>query len=563
MKIGDIIVEILTRNGVRTFFGVPGHHTLPLYEAIYDQKLKHILFREEANAGFAADGYSKMVGLGVVDATLGPGALRLIPAVAESYSSSTALIVIVGDVDLKYIYSHKYSRSNVAQQVDQLSIFKPITKAQYLITSPYNTEDIIKNAIKIAISGRPGPVLIDVPVDLFWGSYEDLKLKESESLEIHSLVYMPPDDKIRKAADIIKRSKKPLLLCGGGVHIARAWKEVETLRNINKIPVITTISGKGSVDEYHPLSLGVIGDLGGWDYALEAVEKSDLVIVVGSKLPQYTTYNWKLLEDKDIIHIDIDPEELGRNFPTLLNLVGDARETLKKLSELLVGWRSGDEWIEYISELKEKQLKDIEKVLKDQLNERIIDPRAVISLLNKITEEKDILISDASSSSGWTAKYYLSKTKGRVYLAPRGFAGLGYGLPAAIGVYASGLVKGKILVVAGDGGFGYTISELETIRRIDYPIKIIILNDSALGWIKIEQEIFQKGKIISSTFLDVDYAKIAEGFGIRGYRVEKPQELEKILREAYLVDESVVVDVVTKTDPSFSSILYKAFISPK
>jgi acetolactate synthase-1/2/3 large subunit len=319
-----------------------------------------------------------------------------------------------------------------------------------------------------------------------------------------------------------------------------------------------TISGKGSVDEIHSLSLGVVGDLGGWEHAVEAVEKSDLIIVVGSKLPQYATYNWKLLENKNIIHIDIDPEELERNFPALLKLAGDAKETLRKLHYLLSGWKSEDEWVRFIYRLKEQQLKEFEKINSDQPRGEAIDPRIIMVLLNKITDEKDVLISDASSASGWTAKYYMLKRGGRAYIAPRGFAGLGYGLPASIGVYASGVINGRVIVVTGDGGFGYSISELETIKRTGYPIMIIILNDSALGWIKLEQEILQDGKVISSTFLNIDYARIAESFGINGYRVERIQELDKVLKEAYYIKEPIIIDVKAKTDPSFSYSLYKA-----
>jgi len=291
---------------------------------------------------------------------------------------------------------------------------------------------------------------------------------------------------------------------------------------------------------------------------VEAVEKSDLIIVVGSKLPQYATYNWKLLENKNIIHIDIDPEELERNFPALLKLAGDAKETLRKLHYLLSGWKSEDEWVRFIYRLKEQQLKEFEKINSDQPRGEAIDPRIIMVLLNKITDEKDVLISDASSASGWTAKYYMLKRGGRAYIAPRGFAGLGYGLPASIGVYASGVINGRVIVVTGDGGFGYSISELETIKRTGYPIMIIILNDSALGWIKLEQEILQDGKVISSTFLNIDYARIAESFGIKGYRVERIQELDKVLKEAYYIKEPIIIDVKTKTDPSFSHSLYKA-----
>jgi acetolactate synthase-1/2/3 large subunit len=219
------------------------------------------------------------------------------------------------------------------------------------------------------------------------GSYEDLRLKRAHYIETSPIRYIPPDDELKKAADIIKGSKRPILLCGGGIHIARAWDEVKVLRDVNGIPVIMTISGKGSVDEIHSLSLGVVGDLGGWEHAVEAVEKSDLIIVVGSKLPQYATYNWKLLENKNIIHIDIDPEELERNFPALLKLADDAKETLRKLHYLLSGWKSEDEWVRFIYRLKEQQLKEFEKINSDQPRGEAVDPRIIMVLLNKITEK--------------------------------------------------------------------------------------------------------------------------------------------------------------------------------
>jgi len=556
VKVGHLIVDVLNRHGIKSFFGVPGHHNLPLYEAIHDYGLKHILFREETNAGFAADGYSRVAGLGVVDATAGPGALRLVPAVAESFSASIPLVVIVGDVDLKYIYSHKYGRSNVAQQTDQLSIFKTITKAQYLVTSPYNVEDIVQSALKVAMSGRPGPVLIDIPVDIFWGSYEDLTPK-GQKVEVPAR-YVPSEDLLKAAAREIIGSKKPIMLCGGGVHLSRAWAEVREYRDGLRIPVVTTISGKGSVDEIHPLSLGVIGDLGGWDYAAEAIDMSDLVIVVGSKLPQYATYSWRLLEGKRVIQIDIDPEEIGRNFPVVVGLAGDAKETLERLRELLGSWRAEDGWVERVSKLKELQLKEIERVYREQSHDTGVRPQRVVTAISRLTGIDDLLVSDASSSSGWTAKYCLVKGSGRVYIAPRGFAGLGYGLPAAIGAYASGEARGRIVVVTGDGGFGYYISELETLRRVSHPIIIVILNDSALGWIKLEQELFQDEKVLSSTFMGTDYAKIAEGFGIKGYTIEREGELDAVLKEAYVAGEPVVLDVKTITDPEFSRSLHEA-----
>jgi acetolactate synthase-1/2/3 large subunit len=261
-------------------------------------------------------------------------------------------------------------------------------------------------------------------------------------------------------------------------------------------------------------------------------------------------------KDKNIIHIDIDPEEIGSNFTTLVGLVGDAKETLKTLHKLIEEYRPEKTWIEYISKLKEQKLKNI-KAYSNQFSGNKIRPQIVLANLNEIASEEDVLESDASSSSGWTAKYFLLKRGGRVYMAPRGFAGLRYGLPAAIGAYASGMIKGRAIVVAGNGGFSYTVSELETLKRVGYPIMVIILNDSALGWIKLEQELFQDEKVISSTFLNTEYAKITESYGIKGYRIEHPQHLGEVLRKAYSLREPVVVDIATITDPMFSLSLYE------
>jgi acetolactate synthase-1/2/3 large subunit len=558
MDVANILVKILSEYGIKTFFGVPGHHTLPLYKALYDLKLRHILFHEEVNAGFAADGYSKLSGLiGVVDATAGPGILRVIPAVAESFASSTPLLIIAGDVDLPYIYSYKYGRSHVAQHVDQISMLKPITKAQYIVTSPSYILPTINQAIRTAVSGRPGPVLVDIPVNVFWGEYNSQDLEPIENVSV--LRITPSSELIQKAANLIRASKKPILICGGGIHLAQAWDEVYFFMDKYRIPVVTTITGKGAVPEVHPLSLGIIGDLGGWFSAYQAVMESDLVIAIGTKFSQYSTYNWELLKSKRIIHIDVDPEELGRSFHEDVSIIGDAKISLSLLLTMLHDWRVNDDWVRYVKKLKDEFMRKLIYQMHEDNRAQSVTPKHVMMVLNEVCGEDDLLVSDASSSSGWTARYYIVKSGGRNYLAPRGIAGLGYGLPAAIGAYSTGNVKGKVVVVTGDGGFGYYVSELETLKRTGYPILVVVLNDSALGWIKLEQIILQEGKVYSSEFLEIDYSKIARDYGIEAFRVQKPSELVNVIKTAYEHEGPSLVDVKVTTDPTFIDSLTKLF----
>lgn len=557
IRICHAIIKMLKEYGVTHIFGVPGGHTLPLYEAIYDYMpdIKHILFREETNAGFAADGYSKIKAkIGVVDATLGPGALRLVPAIAESYSSSTAVLAIIGDVEIPNMII-RVDRSNAAQATQHIHIFKTITKEQFLVLDHDMLPAVIRQSIKISTSFRPGPVLIDIPVDILWSrkeiNYDDTYVYENES-NVPSYRMSPDIEMVKTVVNELIAGEKPIIIVGGGIHISGAWKELEKLINMLGIPVVSTISGKGAVKETHPCYIGVIGDLGGWQSANKAVEESDVVLVIGSKLPQYATNNWSLLIDKKIIHIDVDPAELGRNFREHLRIVGDARETIKLMIDILRKKKykvNRNQWINEVNKLK----KDWYDYLLSEIYRGSdgITPQYVISSLNMVINKNSIIVSDASSASGWTAMLITLKNSGRYFLAPRGLAGLGYGVPAGIGAYYGADGVKDVIVVTGDGGLGYTISELETVRRLNIPLKIIVLNDYGLGWIRLIFKAYLNNKVVSSDFYKINYADIAKSCGIGGLHINRPGDVKQAIEYLIKSDEPILLDIVIKTDTPF------------
>ena len=558
--ISDFIVDFLYRLNVRSFFGVPGHQTLPLYDAIYRRRneVNHYLFHHEYAAGFAADAYSRVTNrIGVVDVTYGPGLAYLMPAIAEAYNASIPLLVITADTDLGIIYT-KYERGNVSQGVDVLSLVKPITKRQIMLTNVNNVNEALKQAIVIALTGRPGPVLLDIPNDLFWKELSDGELSNLfiRSSYVNPLFaeyppYRPTvsEYECQSLVKVLSNAKYPLIIAGGGVHISQAWYELKSFVEYLKVPIVTTLSGKGSIPEDHELYLGVIGSLGGWDSANKAIEMADLVIAIGTKLGQYATDNWNNLKGKRIVRIDIDPEEFERGFPEDLSLWGDVKSVLNVCLTYLKQQNMSFNFKWDLSMLNVLKGEWYSRVMK--LSEEYIFIKVMVEL-NRIIAENDVIVTDASSSSGISAAFlnikYSTDKPFRRFITPRGMAGLGYGVPGGIGAMIGCIEKfrdkcNRVIVVTGDGGFGYAISELETIKRLNIPLIIIVLNDQALGWIKVEQEKLLNGRIISSTFLSTNYAKIAEAFGIRSYVIEKPSEISNVLKEAYSIKEPVLVDV--------------------
>ena len=554
MRGAEALIRMLIEYDVNTIFGVPGGQTNPMYEAIHDIKgrISHILFRDETNAVFAADAYAKITNKpGVADATLGPGALRAIPAIAESYNSSIPLIQLVGNNPSNWLPLTVY-RGNASQAVDQLRVLEPITKWCGQIINVNSIPSIIRFAFRAATSGRPGPVAIDIPYDILTEEVEfndrDFYCQKEFS-KVPATRIVPSSEKILQASKLIQSAERPLIISGGGVFLSNALNELYKLSTTFGIPVATTINGKGSFPETHPFSVGVLGSLGGWNTAELVVKKSDLLIFVGSNVDQMTTFDWSIpSEEQKVIHIDIDPNELGRSFVCNVAITGDAQTCLSMLNDVLSndGYKPKMLWVEEINKLKNSSA-DALDYLDDNLEYEKLNPKMVMKIIDKFLEKKgvNIIVSDASSASGWVAGCIRSVLSGRRFLFPRGMAGLGYAIPASIGSSIAareiGLEYSKCIAIAGDGGAAYSIAEIETAKRVGTSLICIILNDSSLGWIRKIQE--KSGKLISSEFTAVNFARVSEGFGGRGYEVKSYGDLEWALESCYNDNLPSIIDV--------------------
>jgi len=560
MRGAEVLVKMLINYDVKKVFGVPGAQTLPIYEAIYDHQdqISHLLFREETNAVFAADAYAKVTSkVGVADATLGPGALRAVPAVAESYNSSIPLILFIGNNPISWIPLTVY-RGNASQAVDQVRVFEPITKWVGQLTSIKSIPSAIRFAFRVATSGRPGPVVIDVPYNIL---LDEIEIKDSdlyaqrEFSRVPALRIAPSPEKISEAVKLIQESERPLIIAGGGIFLSNALNELYSLAVTFNIPVVATINGKGAFPETHPLYLGVLGNLGGWVTAEKAAKRADLLIFIGSNADQITTMDWSIpLENQKIIHIDVDPIELCRNFACNVAIAGDAQVSLNALFSKLsnVGCNPKTGWVEEILKLKKEILDPLEYV--GYIESERLDPKKVMKIIDEFFANKKnvIFVSDASSASGWVAGYIKTKESGRRFLFPRGMAGLGYAIPACIGatIGAKDLDKGlyvesRCVAIAGDGGAAYSIIELETARRYDIPLMTIILNDSALGWIKKIQE--KSGKVYSSEFIEVNFASVSKGLKGQGYEVRSYEDLRWALERCLNENVPCTIDVKVET----------------
>ena len=542
MKVGDKLAELLLASGVDRVFGVPGGQTLPLYQGIKNlaPKIQHVLMRDERSAGFAADAYARLTGrLGVCDATVGPGATNLLSPLAEAHCSSIPLLAIISDIPRHW--EHRRLRGNASQAMEQLEMFKPVSKWQVYLSEPSCLEDVLDQALRVATSGKPGPVVLAVPDDL-----GDMDLEWPRAGQRQPQAGFPrhrsaPDpDQVKLAAQALGRAAQPVLMVGGGAHSSGAGPQVEALARRLACPVVTTITGKGIMAETDPQVLGVTGSMGG-PVANRVVQRADLVFFIGSKAGQVATFGYDYpLPATPVIHLDVDGEEIGRNFPQSIGLLSDVRLGLSALLAELGPGTASNKW----------DLAALGKELADWRQEAVavagepLRPQAVMELVNRHMTLDDLAVCDASLASGWAAVYLRLASAGRRYLAPRGLAGLGWGAPAAVGAALAAPGK-RILHFAGDGGFAYSVQELEVMSRLDLPVVSIIFNNDVLGWIKHVQHKRYGAPYISTDFKHIDFATVAKGFGVRGYQVNTLDQLEAALAAESQPSGPAVIDITS------------------
>ncbi|MAD07887.1 MAG: hypothetical protein CMP86_10810 [Gammaproteobacteria bacterium] len=545
MQVGSRLAQLLVENGVKHVFGVPGGQTLPLYEGIsrFQGRIEHVLMRDERSAGFAADAYARCTGrVGVCDATVGPGATNFLSPLAEAYCASIPMLAVIADVARGV--EHRRIRGNASQAMEQMDMFKSVSKWQVRVTDPYSLDAIVDQAFRVATTGRPGPVVLCVPVDVARADVDFDGPVNSRDGAIYPRFRSAPDpQQVQHAAQLLNGAAKPLLLVGGGVHISRCSEQVERLRARIGAAAITTISGKGTVVESHPQVFGVTGGFG--NPAASAVcKEADVILMVGCKAGQVATFNYASpRQDQTIIHLESDGEEIGRNYPDCVPLLADAKLGLEALLAELGDGQGSTVW-DFAAH--KAAFDEWYSTQTDPENPGTpLRPQPVVGVVNDMLNDDDLVVCDASLASGWASQYLQFSSVQNRFLAPRGLAGLGWGSPAAIGAsLATGGVN-RVLQFAGDGGFSFSVQELEVMARLKLPVVSVILNNDTLGWIKHVQRDHYDKNYVSTDYAHVDFATVAQGFGVRGYTVTTLDELREALAKEARPEGPAVIEVIS------------------
>lgn len=547
---GQALAEMLQAHGVGPMFGMGGFQLLPFYEAVRALGLKHYLINDERCGAFAADAYARVTNRpGVCDATLGPGATNLVTGLVESLNAGIPQVVIVGDTN------REHSWKNMTQEARQVEILRPAVKEVIRIEATKRIPELTRRAFAVATSGRPGPVVLDVPEDVCHGEHDfdaaDFWF-DPGTCKAQARRTRPDPAELARAAALVAKAERPLLLVGGGIHVSEAYDALLALAEDYGIPVAHTMSGKGAIACTHPLSAGLYGRYS--RIANDLVAAADVLIVVAGKLGEIPTRRFQLIPaDKPVIHIDILPEEIGRTTRTEVALAADARLALLDLAAALGGAKAArDRRKDYCAEVPGRMAEWM-KGAADRLGSREtpINVGRLMGELNALMPEDAILVADGGFAAHWGGLLFDTKRAGRHFIADRGFASIGYGLPGSMGAQLAA-PRRRVVGLTGDGGFNMTIGELETARRAGTPFVLCVFNNAASGYVKaLQHSMFGAGNYQSSDLVEMDYAAIARAMGCQGIRVEDPEKLADALREGLANTASpTVLDVVVTRDPA-------------
>jgi len=530
----QILCESLLKEGVEVIFGFPGGSVLPLYDTLpqYPQ-LRHILVRHEQGAAHAADGYARATGkVGVCLATSGPGACNLVTGIATAHLDSSPVVAITGQVARPFIGKDAF------QEIDITGITVPITKHNYLVLKADELATVVKEAFYIASTGRPGPVLIDIPRDVF---AEEANFHYPEKIKISGFktVVQGHPAQIKKAAKLINEAKRPVIIAGRGVIISGAFPELKELAEKAQIPVITTLLGIGCFPEDHILSLGMIG-MHGMAYANLAVHNSDLIIAIGMRFDDRATGKVSgFAPHSQIIHIDIDPAEIGKNVRVDIPIVGDVKHVLDELNKH-VDVQTRIDWIKQVEQWRLEHpvlaIRDTEKLL----------PQFVIRNIYEVTKGDAIIVTGVGQNQMWASQHFWYN-KPHSFISSGGLGTMGFELPAAIGAKV-GRPDEAVWAIAGDGGFQMTIQELATAVQDNIAVKIAIINNGFLGMVRQWQELFYKKRYVATPLSNPDFVKVAEAYGIPGIRVTDKKLVASAIQKAMDYKGPFLIDFVVEPE---------------
>ncbi|HEY2337773.1 MAG TPA: thiamine pyrophosphate-binding protein [Burkholderiales bacterium] len=534
----EAVVELLKAHGVEVIFGLCGDTSLPFYDALarLPHGMKHVLTRDERHAAYMADGYARVSGkVGVCEGPSGGGATYLLPGLVEANESSIPLLAINTDISVS-------SRGRFTlTELDQKNLMRPLTKWNAVLDRPADIPRVFRKAFEEMTTGRTGAAHIALPFDVQNGPVDRSDVWADPTFGSYPSRRVAPDAfYVELAAKLIRSSKSPVFICGGGVILSQAEAELAELAEKISAPVATTISGKGSIEERCALSVGVVGSNGGTPETRAVVDAADLVIFVGCRAGSVTTERWRHPAPgrAKIIHIDVDPAVPGANYRVDVPLIGDARLCLAMLNEAVAASSRDLSHVE-----KQKRIKFSKFDALAASEDTPIKPERVVAELQKTLDKDAIVVADPGTPCPYLSAYYVVRGMGRRYFSNRAHGALGYALAAAIGAHFA-RPKVKTVAVMGDGSFGMCVGELETAVRLKLPITFVVLSNAVYGWIKAGQKSGYDKRYFSVDFGVTDHAKVAEAFGVRAFRVFQPENLRQVLKEAFACGGPSLVDIV-------------------
>ncbi len=539
---GEALVRMLKLHGVNVIFGLCGDTSLPFYDALYRTggEMTHVLTRDERHAGYMADAYARVSGrVGVCEGPSGGGATYIVPGVVEANESSVPVLAITSDISVSG--RGRYTLT----ELDQEGLFRPLTKSTQVIDRAEDLPRAVRHAFKEMTTGRPGAAHLGLPFDVQSQPVDESDLWGEPEYGRYPASRVGPDpEAVEAAAALIAEADQPLLICGGGVVIANAERELEALARKIDAPVATTVSGQGSIPDDHLLSLGVVGSNGGTPPTRRAVDAADLVIFVGCRAGSVTTERWRhpAPGSVKIVHVDIDPEVMGANYRPDAAIVGDAKLSLSALVEA-VGPREVGDANDIVTRARKDKYAEFKTLANSK--ELPIRPERIVEEVQRALSSDAVVVVDPGTPCPYFSAYFEIREIGRTMISNRAHGALGYALPAVVGA-SYGRPGVKCVAVMGDGSFGMAAGELETIRRLKLPVTLIVISNSVFGWIKAGQRSGYDGRYFSVDFTRSDHAAIAEAFGIKAWTVKDPEELGPALKAAFEAGEPTLVDILAQ-----------------
>ncbi|MCC5978160.1 MAG: thiamine pyrophosphate-binding protein [Salinarimonas sp.] len=545
MNGAEAMVRMLQAHDVKHVFGLCGDTSLPLYDAMLklDHGITHVLTRDERSATYMADAYARVTGkVGVCEGPSGGGATYILPGLIEAGESSIPVLAITTDIAVS-----SYGKFPLTE-VDQEALMRPLTKWNTVIRKAEHIPRMVRAAFRGMTTGRPGAAHLGLPYDIQYEDVDQADIWADRKLGHYPAYPQAPEPGAAEAAlEAILSAKRPLIVCGGGVVIAGAMAALERFAGRLDIPVATSISGQGSLAETHPVCVGVVGSNGGTDETWEAMTSADLVIFMGCRAGSTTTARWEAPDPGSrIVHFDSDPMVLGANYQAEVAVLGDLRLALDQLNAELDARDDASarfRGAEIASDIRRRKFEAFMRYA--ETNETPLRPERVVATLQKILPETATLVSDPGTTCPYFSAYFTLPRPGRHFITNRAHGALGYSLSASLGAWY-GRPESKVVALMGDGSFGFTAGELETICRSRAPITFVVMSNSAYGWIKASQKADKGARYYNVDFGRTDHAAVAAAYGVKSWRVERPEDLERVLREAVETDGPTLVDIIAQ-----------------